>query len=104
MTRPAPQRSAVSARLRRRRDGAAVMASLPGSTLAGVEPERRVLARHQRRVGADAQHPAVEAEHEIEDRPWVDAAKEQREHGEEDEQVDEAERPERRRPVPSPAR
>ena len=59
-----------------------------GIVFTGVEPERRILASHERRVGADAEHPTVEAEHEVEDRSRVCAADEQRRHCEEHEQVD----------------
>ena len=38
-----------------------------GLRTALVEPERRVVVGHQRRVHDDAEHPAVEAEHEVED-------------------------------------
>ncbi len=59
-----------------------------GDTRASSAPRRR-----------HAEHPAVEAEHEVEDRSWVGAAEEQRDHGEEDEEVDEANPTRRVRPA-----
>ena len=63
---------------------------LLGLVAALVEPERRVLVGHQRRVRDDAEHPAVHAEHEVEDAARVARGEEQRDAGEEHEQLDQA--------------
>ena len=60
--------------------------------LAGVDAERRIFGRQQRGVGEHAQRPAVEPEHEVEDRAGILAAEEQHEARDEDEQVDDPER------------
>jgi DNA-directed RNA polymerase specialized sigma24 family protein len=58
--------------------------------LAGVEPERWVLARHQRGVGDDSQHPAVQPEDEVEDRSGIAAANQQYYCRDEHEQADQS--------------
>ena len=60
---------------------------------AGIEPERRVLAGHERPVGDDAEHPAVEAEHEIEDLLRVPVLEQQQDAGDKHEDADQSERP-----------
>jgi hypothetical protein len=60
---------------------------------ADVEPERRVLAGHERRVGDDPQHPAVQAEHEVEDVLRVSILEEHKDAGDENEDADEPETP-----------
>lgn len=61
-------------RRRRRRDPDAA----PGVILAAVDPNRRVLRGHRRGVGDDPQHPAIEPQHEIEDRARVPALEQQK--------------------------
>ena len=55
-----------------------------------VDSEGRVLGRHQRCVGTDANHPAVEPHDEIEDARRVGLAEEQENGGDQDEQTDQA--------------
>ena len=62
-----------------------------GLLLARVDAERRVLRRHHGGIRAHPQDPAVEPEHEVGDRARVGAVEEQHEHGDEDEDRDQAE-------------
>src|SRR5215213_979498 len=57
---------------------------------AHVEAERRVGVGHQRHVGADPVHPAVEAHHEVEQARYVAPGEEQRDANDEHEQADQA--------------
>ena len=89
-----------SGRGSRRRGAQALVTAL-------VEPEGRVLVGHQRDVAGHAQHPPVEAEHQVEDRTRVAAGEEQHHGGDQDQDADETDadparrrRRVRRTPVP----
>jgi hypothetical protein len=59
---------------------------------AGIEAKRRVLPRHERGVGHDPKHPAVEAEHEIEDVRRIPVPEQEQGSRHEDEDADEPRR------------
>ena len=57
---------------------------------ADVQAKRRVLARHERRVSENSEHPAVQAEHEVEDVGGVPVPKQEQNARDEDEDPDES--------------
>jgi hypothetical protein len=68
--------------------GGATVSVPPGSSSPRSDPERRILRGHHRRICDRAQHPTVQTEREVEDRPRVLPTEQEHDDGDQHEQPD----------------